>query len=136
MPESIYATNLPKSVEDREYGKFELDGDGKIRVRTSGTITGTIKPTGLNTAGKVTEVTVNDTTWTALPATALSARNAIGIQNLSGQTIKINFDNAVVGFVGMVIANGSERTYDITDAIIVYAKCQSGTAVVNIEEIS
>jgi hypothetical protein len=137
MPESTY-TVLPKTVEDREFGKFELDGEGKVRVRTTteGTLTGEIRPSGLTNGGKVTEVTINSATWTALPPTALTDRNALGIQNVSAQDIKINFDNGVSGFVGMVIGPGSERTYDITDQIVVYAKSSSGTITINVEEIS
>ena len=138
MPESIYATDLPRSLDDREYGKFELDNEGKVRVRTSttGTLTGEISPSGLKNAGRVTVVTLNDTTWTALPPTALTDRNAIGIQNSSAQEIKVNFDPSVIGFVGMTIASESERTYDITDAIVIYGKCQSATVEINVEEIS
>lgn len=137
MSESTY-TIMPKSVEDREFGKFELDDDGKIRVRTSteGTLTGEISPSGLKNAGRVTVVPINDQNWTALAPTPLANRNAIGIQNSSAQDIKVNFDNTVVGFVGMTVASESERTYDITDAIIIYAKCETGTVEINVEEIS
>lgn len=138
MSESTYPTNLPMSLDDREYGKFELDSDGKIRVRTTteGTLTGEISPSGLKNAGRVTEVTINSASWTALPPTALTDRNAIGIQNVSPQAIKVNFDPLVAGFVGMLIGAGSERTYDITDAIIIYAKCTTGSVTINVEEIS
>lgn len=129
---------LSSSVCDREYDKFALNDSGQTAVRTvtEGTLTGEIVPSGLKNGGRVTEVTINSAGWTALPATALTDRNAIGVQNLSGQEIKINFDNSVSGYIGMVVADGSERQYDITDAIIVYARSQSGTAVVNVEEIS
>ena len=141
MTESIYTPpDLPKSLDDREYGKFELDDDGKVRVRTvtTGSLTGEIRPSGLNNLGRVTEVVLNDTTWTALPAAALTDRNAIGVQNLSGKEIKVNFSDLVSGYVGMVIADGSERTYDITDSIVLYGKVSTGlgNAVVNVEEIS
>lgn len=131
-------SELPKDVQTREWGKFELDEDGEVRVRTStkGTLTGEISPSGLKNAGRVTEVTINSSSWTALPPTSLTARNAIGIQNVSAQDIKVNFDTGVSGFVGMLIAAGSERTYDITDAITIYGKCTTGSVVINVEEIS
>ena len=131
-------TELPKDVQTREWAKFELDDNNEVAVRTktTGTLTGEIRPSGLNNAGRVTEVTINSATWTALPPKALTARNAIGIQHVSAQDIKVNFDPLVSGFIGMVIASGSERTYDITDSIIIYAKCTTGSVVVNVEEIS
>lgn len=141
MPESIYTPpDLPKSLDDREFGKFELDAEGKVRVRTvtTGSLTGEIRPTGLNNGGLVTEVTLNETTWEPLPTAALTDRNTIAVQNRSGKEIKVNYSDAVSGYVGMVIADGSERTYDITDAIIIYGKVApgGGNAVVNVEEIS
>lgn len=141
MPESIYTPpDLPRSLDDREYGKFELDGDGKVRVRTvtTGALTGNIKPSGLENGGLVTEVTLNETTWEPIPSVALADRNAVAVQNRSGKEIKINYSDSVSGYVGMVVADGSERTYDITDAIVIYGKVApgSGNAVVNVEEIS
>jgi hypothetical protein len=129
---------LRTTVQDREWDKFTLDDDGltAVRTKTTGTLTGTIRPSGLNIGGRVSEVTINSASWTALPATPLTDRNALAIQNVSGQDIKINFDSGVAGFVGMVIGDGSERTYDITDDIIIYAKSSSGSAVLNIEEIA
>ena len=131
-------SELPKDVQTREWAKFELDDNNEVAVRTktTGTLTGEIRPSGLNNAGRVTEVTINSATWTALPPTALTDRNAIAIQNVSAQDIKVNFDTGVAGFVGMLIASGSERTYDITDQILIYAKCTTGTVVINVEEIS
>jgi len=129
---------LSPAIKDREFDKFTLDDDGftAVRTTTTGTLTGEIKPTGLNTGGRVTEVTIDSTAWYPLPATALLNRNAIAIQNLSGKEVKVNFDPGVAGYIGMVISDGSERTYDITDAIIIYAKSSSGSAVLNIEEIA
>jgi hypothetical protein len=114
---------------------YEHDGNPpKPKLRT--TATGTFTFSGLKNGGKITEVTLNDATWTPLPAAALANRNAIAIQNDSGQDIKINYDNAVVGFIGVKIPNGGERQYDITDGIIQYGKCASGTCNIVIEELS
>lgn len=129
---------LSTSVCDREMAKFELTDDGLTAVRTTidGVVNGSFSPSGLKTAGLVTEVTIDDASWTALPASALSNRNALAIQNRSGIEVKINYDNSVVGYVGMVISDGEERQYDITDAIVVYAKAKTGTPTLNVEEIS
>ena len=93
-------------------------------------------PSGLRTAGRITEVVINDTTWTALPIASLANRNAISIQNRTGVEIKINYDNTVVGYVGMTVPDQYERHYDITDAIIIYAKAAAGSVSLTIEEIS
>lgn len=101
-------------------------------------ITGTLKVSGLNIAGRVSIISINDTSWTPLPAVALDQRNAIGIQNSSGVEIKLNYDPATVGYVGVKMGIEAERYYDITDAIIIYAKATpgSGTVSVTIEELS
>lgn len=124
---------LPAQITTREYEKFEEIG-GLVHVRTTGNSTVTFR--GLGIGGRVTEVTVNSATWTALPATALTDRNSIAIQNQSGVEIKINYDSGVSGYVGMIISDGSERTYDISDSIVLYAKSILGTAVVYVEEIA
>lgn len=100
---------------------------------------GELSPKGLNRGGRVTEVVLNSTTWTPLPLNALSQRNALCVQNQSNIEIKTNYDLAgplPSGYVGMIVAAGGERFYDITDQIILYAKSQAGTPTVAVEEIS
>lgn len=130
---------LPTALQDREFQKFEDAGPGMTRVRT--TAVGTFTPSGLNEGGKISVVTVNDSSWTPLPATALSNRNAISMQNLSGFEMKINYQEAYdlsLGYVGMVVPNGNERYYDIKDTIIIYGRLApgSGSGSINIEEIA
>ena len=127
---SLHTNNLGTLEQE----KFSLDGDGNVIVRTSAK--GEFKLTGLNNGGVITEVVLNETTWTALPASALSERNAMSVQNRSGIEIKINYSNSVSGYVGVVVPNNGERFYDITDAITIYAKSNNGTPTVVVEEIS
>lgn len=94
------------------------------------------RPAGLTVGGKITLVGVNAVTWTALPVSALLNRNALSIQNISGIDIKINYDNATVGYVGVTVASGSERFYSITDTILIYAKSASGTPTIQTEELA
>lgn len=127
---------LPTHIADREYQKFEETVDG-VAVRVSGSnFSGSFSPTGLQVGGLITEVTINSSSWTALPAVALTNRNALSIQNKSGQQIKINYDNSTVGYVGMVIEDGGERFYDIQDNIIIYAKSSTSSCTLNVEEIA
>jgi len=125
---------LSPNINSREFDCFTTWDTGETAKRTK--TQGTIRPSGLNVAGKITEVTLASGSWSAIPATPLSNRNAISIQNNSGTEIKVNYDNTESGYVGMIVANGSERFYDITDSIIIYAKSQSGTPTVVVEEIS
>lgn len=110
--------------------------DSPLCYRLRTTATGTFTPQGLTTAGKVTEVTLNTATWTALPATALTDRNALGIINTSGVEIKLNYDSDVVGYVGVPVPDQGQRYYDVTDSITVYAKASSGTPTVIVDELA
>jgi hypothetical protein len=130
--------SLPKTLQDREYEKFDVNDDGDVIVRTSltGDITGEFTPTGLKNGGRVTEVTLSDSAWTALPPSgALLNRNAINIQNYSGSQIKINYVSNV-GYIGTLINDNSERNYDITEHIQLYARAEVGAPVIILEEIS
>ena len=126
---------LPAALNDREYQKFIDIAPGETAVRISGTnFSGTFTISGLNTAGRVSIVTVNDTTWTALPSgmSALSDRNAMAIQNQSAFNIKVNYSDSVVGWVGMKIPPDGERFYDIQPGIAVYVKAEPGAGSVDI----
>jgi hypothetical protein len=126
---------LPDTLQDREMQKFFADDEGLPTVRTSGR--GTFTPSGLQSAGRVTEVDIDDTSWTALPPIPLTGRNAISIQNVTGFTLKVNYRNDVA-YVGMIVPNGNERYYDIKDTITIYARAQpgSGTVTLNVEELA
>jgi hypothetical protein len=96
----------------------------------------TVSQTSLHGSGIVTDVTLNDATWTALPPTPLVGRSAVAVQNNSGQSVKINYDNTEPGFVGVLLPDGQDRFYDISDQIVQYAKSSSGAAVIQVEELS
>ena len=131
------SVSLPKHINDREYDKFTTDGGGNTAVRVSGSnFSGSFRTSGLTIGGKITEVTISDSSWTALPATALPNRNAVGVQNFSGQEIKLNYDNTTVGYVGVIMRDTDQRQYDIDDSISLYAKASSGSCVVIVEEIA
>lgn len=119
---------LPTHINDREYGKFHLTDKGEISV----VVTSDVEI--LNGSGKVTEVTINDTTWTPLPATALAGRKTVAIQNQSNAEIKINYNPAQAGYVGMIIKKDGERVYNISDDVIIYAKAITGTIAIAVEE--
>lgn len=129
---------LPKALQDREYEKFDLNEAGEVVVRTtlSGEVSGEFTPSGLRISGKVTEVVLSDTAWTALPPVPLTNRNAINIQNYSGTQIKLNFNPTIPTYTGVIVNDQSERNYDIKDTILIYAKAEIGNPVIIIEEVS
>jgi hypothetical protein len=88
------------------------------------------------TGGTITDIELNETTWTALPTAPLANRKSIAIQNHSNRSVKLNFSDAVVGYVGIELRAGAERQYDITDSIVLYGKSINGTPTVTIEEIA
>lgn len=129
---------IPKNINTKQNESLiECPVDSGLVARRV-TICGdaVFKPSGLTIGGKITLTTIDNTDWYALPSTALENRNAICIQNRSGQEIKINYDNTVVGYTGIAIPDKGERYYDISDSILIYAKSISGTAIVTIEEIA
>lgn len=100
-------------------------------------VSGFLQTAGLRIAGKTSQVTVNDNSWTPLPTIPLINRNAISIQNFSGTGIKLTF-NPLDGSHGYLITNGSERYYDISDQILIYGRSISGggNATIIVEELS
>jgi hypothetical protein len=129
------ATSIDSNVKTLErYSYVECDGQVARRVKQCGATE--VVPSGLRNGGKVTMVTLSAGSWTALPPTALTDRNAMGVQNQSDVEIKINYDNTESGYVGIIVPAGGQRFWDVTDAITIYAKSAAATPVVAVEEIS
>lgn len=137
MSSLIVAPNAPGSDGRTVTGEdFDAGTKRALHVAIAGALAGSFSPSGLNVGGLHTVVSINSSTWTALPATALTNRNQINIQNYSGVEIKLNYDNTVVGYVGVVLADQAERFYQITDSIVIYAKSSAGTVNVDVEELA
>lgn len=101
----------------------------------SNSVTGSITVQGIAGSGRVTEVVVNSTTWTALPASPLVGRKALSIQNPSATEVKINYSNSVPGYAGMVVLpNGGERGYSVDSSVVIYGKSVAGSVTLNVEE--
>lgn len=100
--------------------------------------TSTIRPTGLTVGGKITHVSLTDTTWTALPTTPLSGRNSILVQNISdnGNIILWNYDNAAPATEGARIPDGNYKTAILTDSIIIYGRMLSGSGTACVDEVA
>lgn len=99
-------------------------------------IAGEFTATGLRKGGKLTKVTLNALTWTALPPVPLVERNALSIQNTSVTQIVLDYLDTNPAYEGVIVNSSAERFYSITDQIIIYAKAQAGTPTIMIEEIA
>jgi hypothetical protein len=139
---------LSPNINTREADKFALNSDGDTAVRTlseitSGSVTGTFTASGLTIAGRITTVDIGDTA-TALPAVALSQRNALAIHNTSetdavyiGYSSAVTADNVLGTTSGWYVGPNENFNIDITESIILYAICETGkTCRVKINEVA
>lgn len=100
--------------------------------------TGTFTFTGLSTGGRITELALTDASWTAVPASALTDRNSIAVQNISGNggTVLWNYSNAAPLTEGWRIEDGGFKSVAVRDGITIYAKMLSGSGTVAIDEVA
>lgn len=125
---------LNEQLTSLEREKFYRNDTNEVVVRTSAT--GSFRITGLIVGGRISAVELNSSTWTALPTTPLTGRNAMAIQNDSGQSVYVNYIDTAPTTLGMLITDGSERQYDISSSILIYGICSSGTCLVTVEELA
>jgi len=96
----------------------------------------TARPSGLITGGRISEVSLILTAWTALPAIPLAKRNAVAFQNQTTQTFKINFVSTTGVIIGWFIGPGGELFEDITDSIIIFGRAVTGDGKLIVKELS
>lgn len=127
------------TLQDREFKKFRTSpttDECAVGVVVENDVASA--PVGLGTTALHTEVTIDDTSWTALPATALTDRKLLAIQNQTGFEIKVTPNSPQpAGYSGWTIIDGGEKFYNITDGLTYYAKAEagSGSIVIDVEEI-
>jgi len=129
----------------KESEKFTTDGSGNTAVRVEGNISLDSADT-LDTEGRITKITLDDTTWVALERSgttepigsgALVERGSLTLQNRTKKDILLQYDNTETDVsISMVLKGGSERFYDIKNPITVYARSSSGSGELIIEELS
>lgn len=115
-------------------GGVNFPGD----VTISGSITGEFTPVGLTKAGKFRKVTLNDTTWTAVPATPLTNRNTIKFLNRTPFEVYINFAPTEPIYDGMLVTpNDGTLSYPVRDTIVLYAMFElGGSGNLHVEELA
>lgn len=128
---------LPRTISTLEVSKFCETTGGEVAVRVCQPDASDIIISGLTIAGKITEVTIDDSTWTNVTPTPIASRNTLSIQNQSAFEIKINYNPLTVGYVGTKISVDGERHY-LNRSIPIYAKAESGagTIIILIEELA
>ncbi len=111
---------LAKTLRQRLYDLFALDGGGDTAIRTTGT--GTFTPSGLRVAIKITNMTVDDTP-DPIPAVALTGRNSLILENRGAVTIYVGDINVTASGVneGWAVDPSSSLSFDISDTITLYA---------------
>lgn len=127
---------LSPNINDLEKQKFSDTVDGPAVRVTAENFSGSFTPSGLTVGGRLTKVTLNNATWTPLPPGALTNRNALSIQNISGSQIVIDYVTSNPLVEGVSIGSGAERFYSIKDTIIIYGKSVAASAVVLVEELA
>lgn len=131
-------------TRDLERDKFtEVDGETAVRVDARGVTVefpdGTVvnaRPKGLRTEGRVSTVAITTGSWSALPTTPLPNRNAVSVQNQTSQNVLINYNNTAPAGEGMILLPGDERSYDISNEIILYARATVSSGSLNVEELA
>lgn len=101
-------------------------------------IEGSVQFQGLRTQGRITHLGLTAGSWTPLPASALSDRNSICIQNISGSSavVLINYSVMAPSTEGFRIPDGGFKSMAITDGIQVYGRMLSGSGTVVVEELA
>lgn len=124
-------------IGDLEREKFQHDASGNLAVNTiiGG---GTVTLSGLSVGGIITHVNLDDTQWKPLPATPLSGRNSILVQNISGNTgvVLWNYSAVAPATEGPRIEDGGFKSAVLTDDIIIYGRMLSGSGTVAIDEVA
>lgn len=136
-----------KNRDDREQDKFVITGSGETAIRVVGDPLGPALPvsgsfdaniSGLTVSGRITIVSLDDTAWTLIPATALLNRNSLSVQNQSGNggTVLWNYTASAPATEGFRIEDGGFRAVSVRDSIAVYARMLAGSGTVAVEEVA
>lgn len=151
---------LSSNINVREKNKFRGDTDPETTVAvtlegdtltTNGSgeecvrVCGESVPQGLSTLGKITQVAVDDSSWTEVVPSPITGRRGFGIQNTDGTgldnpaAILLNFSPFAPagGSVGWKLEAGESKFYDANEGVNIYVRVVAGGGSFNVvfEEI-
>jgi len=100
-----------------------------------------VKQVGAFSSGVMTEVSLDDSSWTALPSSALSDRVFVSVQYSDfnagkSKQVLLNYSNSAASDEGIRLGGGDIWSRTISDSITIYGRVTSGSADVIVEEIS
>lgn len=130
-------TPLASHLNDREYQKFDKNSKDETAVRTIGeTEVTNAAPAGYSSF-IYTAVEINDTSWTELPPSPSAVRASVGIQNDSGEELRLRNTDDVPDYVsqGWRVFNNGEFFMDTKGAARIFAKAKTGTRVIGVMEL-
>jgi hypothetical protein len=100
------------------------------------TLTGEVESTSPIAGGRITLVTLTNAAWTAIPAVAVANRQGLGIQNLAGNSVRLNWTNTAPAGEGILLGDGSERYYSVKASATLYGRFTTlASGVVTVEEL-
>jgi hypothetical protein len=97
---------------------------------------GVLNIQGVSIQGRIQQLSLVTTAWTAAPLVPLANRNSLIVQNTSVRTILWNYTNNPAVTVGFQIPANGIREIMITDDVIVYLRAVSAAATVIVEELA
>ena len=99
-------------------------------------VTGAVDATSPISGGKISVVTITNTAWTAIPAVAATNRQGLGIQNIAGGAMRLNWDNTAPAGEGIILGDGSERYYSVRSSATLYGRFTTlASGLITVEEL-
>jgi hypothetical protein len=134
---SNLVTNLgfTQAIYDPIQGRFFF-AQGSSGVQNVYIAGGILAATALEIGGRVSIVTVPSNVWTPLPAIPFGSRKQLNIQNQDTAEVALNYNDGISGYVGMLLAERDRTNYTIGPNIVVYAKAQTGSVSLGVEELA
>jgi hypothetical protein len=97
---------------------------------------GVLNIQGVSIEGRIQQLALVTTAWTAAPLVPLTNRNSLIVQNTSNRTVLWNYTSNPAVTIGFQIPANGIREIVITDDVIVYLRAVGGAATVIVEELA
>lgn len=97
---------------------------------------GVLNIQGVSIQGRIQQLALVTTAWTAAPLVPLANRNSLIVQNISNHTILWNYTDNPAVTIGFRIPAGGFREILITDEVNVYLRAATTAVTVLVEELA